>query len=645
MPWLPQPERPAPFSPDQHTIVPPVTTPAADPSPDPESDQGPTPEQWLRQQRHHSGVQLRLAVALGLAGGLVIVAQAWLLARIVNAVMIDAADLSSVAPWLWTLPALFLLRALLSHAAEQAGFRAAVAVKLAVREQSWRALLALGPVPLSGERSGDLSNMLVDGIEALEDYYARYLPAMSLMVLLPLAILAFVLPQDWLSALIMLLTAPLIPFFMILIGKGAERRSQRQWRQLARMSAYFLDVIQGLTTLKLFNASRREAQVIARISDDYREGTMSVLRVAFLSSFALEFLATVSIAVVAVLIGFRLLWGEMDFFNGFFVLLLAPEFYLPLRNMGSHYHARMQAIGAAERLVEVLEPPPAAASSPVAKRSTQWTTQQATQAPAEPPAQPLAPQPPPAPARGASISVAEVSYRYPGGAQALQQLSFEVRSGERVALVGPSGAGKSTVVNLLLGFIQPDSGELLLNGQPVGSGDMHSRHGQVAWVPQRPRLFHGTVMDNIRLGNPNATPQQVHAAADDAFAAEFIEQLPLGYDTPVGEQGQGLSGGQIQRLALARALLSNAPLVILDEATANLDLASEQQVQAAIDRIAGQRSLLMVAHRLATVERADRILVLDQGRLVESGSHQKLGQAHGLYHRLLADYHHSGRPA
>ena len=579
-----------------------------------------SPEQWLRAQRRHSGQQLRLAVALGLAGGLVVIAQAWLLAHIVNAVTIDGAGLDQVKPWLWILPALFLLRALLSHAAEQAGFRAAVAVKLAVRTQAWRKLQALGPVPLSGERSGELGNLLVDGVEALEDYYARYLPAMSLMVLVPLAMLAFVLPQDGLSALIMLVTAPLIPLFMILIGKGAERRSQRQWRQLARMSAYFLDVIQGLTTLKLFNASRREAAAIARISDDYREGTMSVLRVAFLSSFALEFFATLSIAVVAVLIGFRLLWGEMAFLNGFLVLLLAPEFYLPLRTMGTHYHARMQAIGAAERLVEVVETPPPCPT--------------AAQARARPPAN-----------QDAIIELDAVSYRYPGGRQALQGLSFSMQAGERVALVGPSGAGKSTVVNLLLGFIQPDSGELLLNVQPVGSGDAPGRHRPIAWVPQRPRLFHGTVMDNIRLGNPQASAQQVHAAAEAAFVAGFIEQLPLGYDTPVGEQGQGLSGGQIQRLALARALLSNAPLVILDEATANLDLASEQQLQAAIDRIAGQRSLLMVAHRLVTVERADRILVMDGGRLVESGSHRQLAQAGGLYQRLLADYHQHGQPA
>ena len=243
---------------------------------------------------------------------------------------------------------IFLLRAVLAWASEQAAFQAAVQVKLELRDILYRHVQKLGPAWLAGERSGDIVNAVSDGVEALEAYYARYLPSMSLMALVPLAILVFVVSHDWLAALILVVTAPLIPVFMILIGKGAEQRNQQQWRQLAWMSAHFLDVIQGLTTLRLFNASRREAQMIARISDEYRRGTMSVLRIAFLSSFVLEFFSTVSIAIVAVLIGFRLYGGKLDFMHGLFVLLLAPEFYLPLRNMGTQYHARMQAIGAAE---------------------------------------------------------------------------------------------------------------------------------------------------------------------------------------------------------------------------------------------------------------------------------------------------------
>ncbi|HEX9803568.1 MAG TPA: thiol reductant ABC exporter subunit CydD, partial [Gammaproteobacteria bacterium] len=495
--------------------------------------------------------------------------------------------------------------------AAQVAFSAAARVKLALRERLYRRMQALGPVYLQGERSGELSGLLVDGVEKLEAYYASYLPQMALVALVPLAILAFVFPLDWISGLVMVLTAPVIPLFMILIGKGAERLNRKQWRELARMSAHFLDVIQGLTTLKLFNASRREAQVIAAISDAHRRSTMGVLRVAFLSSLVLEFFATVSIAVVAVLIGFRLLWGDMSFLHGFFVLLLAPEFYLPLRQMGTHYHARMEAIAAAERIVEVLE-----TAVPVA--------------PAEPVAVP-APGP-------FAIRFENVTFDYPGGRTALAGTAFRVAPGERVALVGPSGSGKSTTVNLLLGFLRPSAGRVLINELDLSQMAHADWLRQVAWVPQRPRLFHGTVLDNIRLGRPEAEMTAVIEAARQAHAEEFIERLPQGYDTPIGEGGQGLSGGQIQRLALARAFLEDAPLVVLDEPTASLDPESEALVQAAIERLAAGRTLLVVAHRLATVRRADRIVVLEQGRVAESGSHAELIKAGGLYARLASAY-------
>ena len=448
-------------------------------------------------------------------------------------------------------------------------------------------------------------------MEALESYYARYLPAIALMALVPLSILAMVLPRDWVSLLVMLLTAPLIPFFMILIGKGAERRNQRQWRQLTRMSAHFLDVIQGLTSLKLFNASRREAAVVARISDDYRQTTMSVLRVAFLSSFALEFFSTISIAVVAVLIGFRLYWGEMSFYDGFFVLLLAPEFYLPLRNMGTHYHARMEAIGAAEGMVELLE-------TALPERPRVWRS--------------LGGEGP------FPLVFDHVRFSYPDGRQALDHLCFEIGAGERLALIGPSGAGKSTAIALLLGFLHPVGGRILVAGSGLDRIDPRQWRQRLAWVPQHPRLFHGTLLDNIRLGDQAADQAAVEAAAEKAGAAGFIEALPEGYLTRVGDRGAGLSGGQIQRIALARAFLKDAPLVIMDEATAGLDLESERQIQQALDQLARERTLLMVAHRLNTVRRVDRILVLEAGRLVEEGPPATLERRKGHYWRMLQAY-------
>ena len=564
----------------------------------------------LKDWKTHAGFWLKAAVAIGLTSGLLLIAQAWLLANVVNAVVFAEAALADVMPSLWGLLALFLLRAGLAWASEQAAFHAAVQVKIAIRAQLYQKVQQLGPTWLTGERSGDLLNTLSDGVEALEAYYARYIPAMSLMALVPLAILVFVFANDWLSAVVMLVTAPLIPLFMILIGKGTEKRNQQQWQQLARMSAHFLDVIQGLTTLKLFNASRREAQVVAQISDQYRQSTMSVLRVAFLSSFVLEFFGTVSIAIIAVLIGFRLFWGEMDFLYGFFVLLLAPEFYLPLRNMGTQYHARMAAIGAAEKMVGILKE----------KGGKEGEVMCVPEL------------------RTHSLVLQNLSFTYPDARTALSNLSLDIHPNETLAIVGASGAGKTTLINLLMGFLQPQSGQILIGTTPLTNISPDAWRKQLAWLPQKPQLFPGTVADNIRLGNPTATLAQVQAAAEQAYAAEFIVKLPHGYDTLIGEAGQGLSGGQVQRIALARAFLKDAPLVILDEATANLDRASETLVQAGVERLAQGRTLVMIAHRLRTVQTADRIVVLEQGTVSAIGTHAELLVSSPLYRQMQAAY-------
>lgn len=563
---------------------------------------------WLKSQRQLAGAHLSFAVGFGLLNGWLLIIQAWLLARIVDGVMFHQSQLDDLGPWLWPMLVIFLLRAWLTRLAEQSAFRGAARVKRALRREVFRHLQALGPGYLTGERSGALVTSLSDGIEALEPYFARFLPAVSLTVLLPLSILAVVFRLDLLSGVVMLVTAPLIPFFMVLVGKGAERLNQAQWQQLARMSARFLDTIQGLTTLKLFNASRREAEIIARASDDYRQSTMKVLRVAFLSALVLEFFSTVSIAVVAVLMGFRLLWGEMAFVDGFLVLLLAPELYLPLRSLGTHYHSRMEAIGAAQQLIEILE-------TPLPER------------PRHPKS--LAPD------SSLHIRFEDVHYRYEMGRDALKGVGFEIRPGERLALVGPSGAGKTTVVQLLLGFLRPTAGLISVDGLDLRRLDPEAWWRHLAWVPQRPRLFQGTLIDNIRLGRPDADLESVERAVRLACADEFIERLPAGLATRVGEDGAGLSGGQIQRIALARAFLKDAPLVVLDEATANLDSVSEALVQEAIDALARQRTLLVIAHRLLTVRRADRILVLDDGRLIESGDHDRLLAQDSLYRRMV----------
>jgi ATP-binding cassette subfamily C protein CydD len=402
------------------------------------------------------------------------------------------------------------------------------------------------------------------------------------------------------------------------------------------MSSHFLDVIQGLTTLKLFGASRREADEVARISNAYRSSTMQVLRVAFLSSAVLEFFAAIGIAIIAVFVGFRLYglvmplpeWlmalPEITYLQGLFILMLAPEFYAPLRNMGVQYHARMAAAAAAEQMILVLDAEPEPRSGSDAKAPDRAASGHASlQAP-----------------RPFGLRFQDVHFSYEEGRDALRGMDFEVPAGARVALVGTSGAGKTTVINLLLGFLSPTAGRILIGDQALADLDLEEWRSHLAWVPQQPRLFQGTIGDNIRLGRPDADLASVRAAARRARAADFIEALPAGYDNLVGERGAGLSGGQIQRIALARAFLRDAPLVILDEATANLDPESERLVQEGIEELAKGRTLLVVAHRLATVRRADRILVLESGRVAESGTHETLSASNGIYARMIAAYGH-----
>ena len=575
-------------------------------------------ERWLRRRRGGIRAWLAGAALLDWAAVVVLVAQAGLLARILDQVLFHGAAVADQQKALALLLLLLPLRSALLWGADQCSAEGAVRLQQRLREELLKKLRRLGPAWLSGQASGDLVATLGEGIEALAGYYSSYLPAMSRVMAVPPTLLVFVFFRDWLSGLVLLATAPLVPFFMILIGKGAQRRNQRQWRALARMSSHLLDRLRGLSTLKQLDASRREAEVVARISEDYRLRTLSVLRIAFLSSFTLEFFATVSIAVVAVLVGFRLYWNQLTFFDGFFALLLAPEFYLPLRRLGSAYHDRMEAIAAAERLVEIFSAvPPGAVAGTAPFR--------------------------PAHGEGVEIVLRGVGFRWPGergrgeeAPGALSGLDLRIAAGERVAVVGPSGAGKSTLFHLLLGFLRPDEGEIRVDGQPLADLDPESWRHRLAWLPQSPRIFHGSVAENIALGRPDAEPEAIEEAARRARCLEFIERLPSGFDTVIGEGGRSLSGGQRQRIALARAFLRDARLVLLDEPTASLDLASEALIRNSLEELAGQATLVVIAHRRQSLHHADRILVLNEGRLVQQGSHRRLLREEGLYRELLA---------
>ena len=552
---------------------------------------------------------LYASIGLGLVSAWAIIAQAVLLAHVVNGLSFRHFTLGGVAPELWGLAGLFLLRAGLTHAAEITAFRAAAQIKTHLRESVLAHIFALGPVRAADEASADIAGTLVEGVEALEPYFSRYVPQMALCVAVPLAILALVFPMDWISGLILLVAGPLVPLFMVFVGIRAEAVNQRQWEKLLLMSAHFLDMLQGLTTLKLFGRARDEIEIIARITDDYRRTTMAGLRIAFLTSAVLEFFASLAIALVAVMFGARLLHGHIAFYPAFLVLLLAPEYFMPLRGLSVHYHARMTAIAAAKRIFALLD-------------------------------EPLAP-----PATGTlpalaeiSLSLLDVGFAYAPGAPVLAGLSAEFPAGSLTAIVGESGAGKTTLARLLLGFMRPTEGQILVNGRNLAEIAPENWWEHLAWVPQNPRLFQDSIAANLRLGAPDADMAALREAALAARALEFIEALPDGFETQVGEGGARLSGGQIQRLALARAYLKNPRLLILDEATANLDMESEAQVLAAITELARGRTVIVIAHRLAMAERAQRVLVLQNGRVAQAGTHTALLAQAGPYRALAQAY-------
>ncbi len=558
---------------------------------------------------------LILTILLGFMGGVAAVGRARYLSLIIQQVFLEDAALNNVGSMLWALLGIFILTAGLIWGMELMGNSLALQVKSDLRRQLYCHLLALGPNYTHGERSGELTNTLSEGIEALDAYYRQYLPQLVLAAMIPVSFLVFIFPSDALSGFVLLLTAPLIPLFMILIGNVAAALTRKQWVTLSRLSAYYLDVLQGLTTLKILGRSRDQIRVIAQVSERYRQTTMGVLRVTFLSALVLELVATLGTAVVAVEVGLRLLYGRLVFEQALFILLLAPEFYLPLRMLGTRFHAGMAGMAAAERIFEILNEPLAEGGP----RSESLTS-------------------PTGAAAGVAIKFEDVHLAYADNWHALRGISFEIPAGTRLALVGRSGAGKSSIANLLLGFNSPDRGRITVNGATLEAMPSGAWRSQIAWVPQHPYLFHDTVAANILLGRPDADQAQLIQTAKLAHAHDFIQRLPLGYQTVIGEQGASLSAGQAQRLAIARAFLRDAPVLILDEATASLDPQSEDLIRASLARLATGRTTVMIAHRLSTVYQSDLILVLDQGRVAASGTHAELVETSHLYRELVAAY-------
>lgn len=559
---------------------------------------------------------IMLAVLSALAGSLIIL-QAYALSEIVNGVFLEKGSLSwhgSLIKTVLLLLVVIVVQAMLVWFNGALAGRFAGHVKVELRRLLFERLLALGPRYVQGERSGELANTAVEGVESLDAFFCQLLPQFFLTAFVPLIVLTAVTLTDWLSGLVLILTAPLLPIFLMLVGTAADAQAKRQWQQLSLMSAHFLDVLQGLPTLKMFGRAQLQEQYIRKVSRQFAQTTLQVLRIGFLSSLVMEMGATICTAIVAVEIGLRVLYGQMAFEPALFVLLLIPEFYLPLRQLGTCYHASVTSHAAFDRIFALLETP---LSAPIQLMQSQQLRQQGG---------------------GGELRFEEVSYSYDEQRPALRGISFLIPSGKKVALVGPSGAGKSTIIHLLLRFLEPEHGRITINGEEIQALPAAEWRKRIAWVPQRPYLFNDTVRENIAIGRPDATSEEIIEAAKQAYAHEFIQALPQGYETVIGERGACLSGGQAQRLSLARAFLKNAPLLILDEATSQLDPETETFVLAATKQLMYGRTVLIAAHRLSTVSDADQILVLNDGRIVETGSHQSLTQKSGLYGQLVRAY-------
>ena len=569
--------------------------------------------------RYASGVRTLLVVSVVLAvfGAIAVITQAVLLAGMLADVIIGGAGLSDVTGRLLALAMVIAVRAALAWASEEIARRSAGSVTAGLRRDLLRRAAVLGPRWRSGENSGELSVLATTGVDSLHDYVARYLPQLVLSVLIPLIMLVYLFSADLTSAIIVALTLPLIPLFMALVGWYTDRQTKAKWESLSRLAGHFADVVAGLPTLKVFGRAKAQAASVRRVTEDYRKTSMATLRVAFLSSMVLELLASLSVALVAVAIGLRLVYGDLTLQVGLAVLIIAPEAYLPLRQLGTQFHAAADGVAATEKVLAVLD-------TPVPTPGTR------TDLPAVP-----------------GLRLDGVRVGTPGERGAVGPLSMRIPAGRITVLAGPSGVGKTTVLHVLAGMVRPDAGRVLVVGggsatgaegipadrdpadrdpaEPDQADPNRADHGDIdltevdpaswrarlSWAGQAAALQAGSIRDNLALGNAGVDDATLRAALTDVDAIGFVDALPGGWDTVLGDGGTGISQGQRQRLTLARALARPSTVVLLDEPTAALDGATEQRVLAGIVRAAAGRTVVLVTHRPAPLAVADRVIELD----------------------------------
>lgn len=545
------------------------------------------------------------------SGGLLAIGQAYFIATIVDQVFLKEKGLEDVWILFIFLLVIFASRSLLSYFTTWYGVKVASYVKTMLRKKLLDKLTKSEASQLYKQKTGQRVSVLTDSIDQLDSYYTSFLPQLIQAGVIPVMILVVVSTQNIYSGLIMLVTAPLIPVFMIIIGGMTEKKSRQQLDSMNKFSGHFLDVIQGLPMLKIFGQSMRQRSEIEKMSNHFRDTTMTVLKVAFLSALMLEILATISTAMIAVEVGLRLVYGHLTFHTAFFVLLLAPELYMPLKNLGSGFHSGKNSIAAAEMIWEVLDKE---------EKSPIWGSKVLTNS------------------TKIEIEVANISFQYHENKPILKNINLKIEPKKRLAFVGKSGSGKTTLLKLLLGDLTPESGNIYVNGTSLTELQEDEWLKNVAYVSQEPYLFAGTIKENIKLGKDMASDAEVLQAAEESGILRFSKELPEGLDSFVGEAGLGLSGGEKQRVAVARAFLKNASIVLLDEPTAGLDLETEHFIKSAIEKLSEQATVIIVAHRLQTIVESDQIILFAEGKIEASGTHDELVKTSSLYKKIVSVY-------
>lgn len=568
---------------------------------------------WLKEQSKLAKRWLVISISLGIVSTLFLLVQAALLASILHQLIVENTDKYQLIPYFIGLALTVAGRAGCTWGREIAGFRAGEQIRVYIRTLILDKLRALGPAYIKGKPAGTWATLLLEQVEDMQDFFARYLPQMSLSVFIPLIILAVVFPTNWAAGIIFLITAPLVPLFMALVGMKAAEANRKNFKALQRLSGHFYDRLQSMTTIRLFDRTKVEEETLHGASEVFRTRTMDVLKVAFLSSAVLEFFTSISIAITAVYFGFSYI-GELNFgyygtgvtlFAGLFILVLAPEFYQPLRDLGTFYHAKAQAVGAAESIVNFLN----------ADASLQTTGSQELSN-----------------VENIEIEASELVVSSLEGKPLIGPLSFSIPAKTITALVGPSGAGKTTLINAILGFL-PYQGSLKINGIEIRDCQLEQWREQISWVGQNPLLLHGTIRENVTLGNNDVTQTQLDTVLEESFASEFVTEHGLDY--PISDRSGGLSVGQAQRLALARAMLQKGHFWLLDEPTASLDARSEKLVMQGIENRIDGKTTLIVTHQLSQLQNVEQIIVLQAGQIVESGSYDQLKQNGGVFSNML----------